>query len=86
VTEAEACRDSLRLALVIGETGRVLMESDSLQLVSLWKTNLGQGQQSEVAVILAEMQEMVSSPASFGVARPTLLLIFVPTHVTLSTR
>jgi hypothetical protein len=71
---------------VIGETGRVLMESDSLQLVSLWKTNLGQGQQSEVAVILAEMQEMVSSLASFGVARPTLLLIFVPTHVTLSTR
>jgi ribonuclease HI len=38
VAEAEACKEGLRLALQSIGTSRVIMETDSLQMVSLWKT------------------------------------------------
>nr|CAB3480589.1 unnamed protein product [Digitaria exilis] len=53
VAEAEACRDGLRLTLMRGGPEHVILESDSLQLVSLWKGRCKQ--RSEIATILDEM-------------------------------
>ncbi|KAF8701432.1 hypothetical protein HU200_033597 [Digitaria exilis] len=50
VAEAEACRDGLRLTLMRGGPEHVILESDSLQLVSLWKGRCKQ--RSEIATIL----------------------------------
>ena len=63
VTEAEACRDGLRLALNMGEIRDMIMETDSLQLVSLW--NSRRQQLLEIAVILQDREEMVQSLTSF---------------------
>jgi ribonuclease HI len=63
VMEAEACRDGLWLLTNISESNIVIMESDSLQLVSLW--NMRRSQRSEVAVLL-EMENLVSSFSSFS--------------------
>ena len=62
VTEAEACRDGLRLALNM-EIRDMIMETDSLQLVSLW--NSRRQQLLEIAVILQDREEMVQSLTSF---------------------
>ena len=62
VTEAEACRDGLRLALNM-EIRDMIMETDSLQLVSLW--NSRRQQLLEIAVILQDIEEMVQSLTSF---------------------
>ncbi|KAF8691694.1 hypothetical protein HU200_040080 [Digitaria exilis] len=59
VAEAEAYRDGLRLTLMRGAPEHVILESDSLQLVSLWKDRCKQ--RSEIATILDEMQEMVTA-------------------------
>lgn len=63
VAEAEACRDGLRLAMNNSGVRRLVMETDSLLLVSLW--NFRRQQRSEIAVILDEMEVMASSLASF---------------------
>jgi hypothetical protein len=46
-------------------TGGVVMETDSLELVNLWKNRATQ--RSELAPILYDIQEKVSSFASFSV-------------------
>jgi ribonuclease HI len=63
VAEAEACRAGLRLALNMPELSRMILETDSLQLVSLW--NSRRHQRLDIAVILKERDEMVSSLTSF---------------------
>jgi ribonuclease HI len=63
VAEAEACRDGLRLALNRTEFSGVILETDSLQLVSLWNSRLQQ--YSEIAVILEDIAEMISPLPSF---------------------
>ena len=68
VTEAEACRDGLRMALNM-EIRDMIMETDSLQLVSLW--NSRRQQLSEIAVILQDIEEMVQSLTSFCFAHVT---------------
>ncbi|KAF8692309.1 hypothetical protein HU200_039918 [Digitaria exilis] len=50
VAEAEACRDGLPLTLMRGGPEHVILESDSLQLVSLWKDCCKQ--RSEISTIL----------------------------------
>jgi hypothetical protein len=62
VAEAKACRDGVRLAWMKGFR-RIIVESDSLELASLWK-NRGQ-QRSEIAVILEEIQELSMSMELF---------------------
>ena len=69
VIEAEACRDGLRLALNMGEIRDLIMETDSLQLVSLW--NSRRQQLSEIAVILQDIEEMVQPLTSFCFAHVT---------------
>ena len=63
VIEAEACCDGLCLALNMGEIRDMIMETDSLQLVSLW--NSRRQQLLEIAVILQDREEMVQSLTSF---------------------
>jgi hypothetical protein len=58
VAEAEACRDGLRLALNRTEFSSAILETDSLQLVSLWNSRLQR--YSEIAVILEDIAEMIS--------------------------
>jgi hypothetical protein len=54
VAEAEACRDDVRLA--VKGIRRVVIETDSLELVSLWKNK--RQQRSEVTIILHDIQEL----------------------------
>jgi ribonuclease HI len=63
VAEAETCRDGLRLALNKTEFSSVILETDSLQLVSLWNSHLQR--YSEIAVILEDIAEMISPLPSF---------------------
>jgi ribonuclease HI len=59
--EAEGCRDGLRMVLE-GGFRRVVIETDSLQFVTIWKNR--RQQRSEIAVIL-EMKESASTLISF---------------------
>jgi ribonuclease HI len=66
VTEAEACRNGLRMTLNMGEFRNVIMETDSVQLVSLW--NSRQQQLSKIDVILQDIEDMVQAFYSFHFA------------------
>jgi hypothetical protein len=66
VTEAEACQDGLRLVLSRQEFRNVVLETNLIQLVSLWNSQWHQ--LSEIAVILQEMEAMIQPLSSFCVA------------------
>jgi hypothetical protein len=61
--EAEAYRDGLCLTINKLEITKVILEMDSLQLLSLWSSRLHQG--SEIVVILQEIEEMEQPLDSF---------------------
>jgi ribonuclease HI len=62
VAEAEARRDGLRL---LGQSGhqQVILESDSLELITLWRSR--EEQRSEITPILREIQTMIAGILSF---------------------
>jgi ribonuclease HI len=62
IAEGEACRHGLRLVVERGFR-RLIIESDSLQFVSLWKNR--KEQRSEIVAILKEMEELASTMISF---------------------
>ncbi|RLN09983.1 hypothetical protein C2845_PM11G15090 [Panicum miliaceum] len=63
VAEAEACRDGVRL-LQYGVCEGVILETDSQELVTLWKDR--SNHRSEIATILREIQKVVAFFTSFS--------------------
>ncbi|TVT96895.1 hypothetical protein EJB05_57860, partial [Eragrostis curvula] len=63
MAETEACRDGVRL-LPAGTQDRVVLETDTQQLVALW--NSRHQQRSEIATLLEDIQELVAPLTSFS--------------------